>query len=251
MKKVSIITAVFNRVDTVESALLSVHSQTYNNIEHIVIDGGSKDGTQELLRLHGDKISILVSERDNGIYDALNKGLSLATGDIVGFVHSDDFLADVNVITDIVKVFDDQQVDAVYGDLDYVFKNDTNRILRQWKSGDYSINNLKYGWMPPHPTLYLKRSIVTQLGGFDTGFKIAADYDAMLRYLSRGRISLGYLNRVLVKMRTGGESNRSINKIILKTQEDYRALKKNNVGGVLALLLKNFSKVKQFRISGQ
>jgi glycosyltransferase len=243
---ISIVTAVFNRADTIEQALHSVRSQTWPAVEHIVIDGASTDGTADLLASHRGHLSRLVSEPDRGIYDALNKGLELATGDVVGLMHSDDFFADNAVLTKVARAFADPAIDGVYGDLDYVAKAAPERVIRRWRSGAYDPRRLARGWMPPHPTLFLRRSVIEEWGGYDTRFHIAADYDAMLRYLARGKIALAYLPEVLVKMRVGGESNRSLSRIIRKSREDYRALRKNGVGGLGALAWKNLSKLPQF-----
>jgi glycosyltransferase involved in cell wall biosynthesis len=244
--KISIITAVYNRADCVADAVGSVQAQTWHNVEYIVIDGASTDGTLQVLQASLDERAVLVSEADEGIYDALNKGLALATGEVVGLMHSDDFYADRYVLELVAKAFSDPLVDAVYGDLDYVAKADTSSIVRHWCSGECSPEKLKNGWMPPHPTLFLRRRVIESLGGFDTRFKIAADYDAILRYFSQGKIQPVYIPRVLVKMRLGGESNRSLAKIWIKTREDYTALRGNKVGGIWALLNKNLRKISQF-----
>lgn len=243
---ISVITATYNRADTVVGALASVAGQTWPNVEHIVIDGASTDGTLQLIEAQRERLAVLVSEPDGGIYDALNKGLALATGDVVGLLHSDDAYADARVLERVAQAFADPAVDGVYGDLDYVAKADISRIVRRWRSGAYARDNLAHGWMPPHPTLFLRRAVIQQWGGFDTSYRIAADYDAMLRYLARGRIRLAYIPEVLVKMRVGGESNRSLGRILRKSREDYRALRRNEVGGVGALVWKNLSKLPQF-----
>lgn len=248
--KVSIITAVYNRVTSIAQAVESVQAQTWSDMEHVVIDGASTDGTLQILRSCLSDRAILISEPDKGIYYALNKGLARATGDIIGLMHSDDFFADDRVIESVVSAFSDPGVDAVYGDLDYVAKDEPSRIVRHWRSGEYQSGKLARGWMPPHPTLYLRRSVFEQWGGFDTSFRIAADYDAILRYFGRGRIRAAYIPRVLVKMRVGGESNRSLAKIWLKSREDYRALCNNGVGGLATLAVKNLSKVQQFFARG-
>jgi glycosyltransferase involved in cell wall biosynthesis len=244
--KISIITAVYNRACFVADAVRSVQSQTWSDVEHIVIDGASTDNTLQVLHACLDKRAVLVSESDNGIYDALNKGLALATGEIVGFMHSDDFYADSNVLESVAEAFSAPLIDAVYGDLDYVLRADTSNIVRHWSSGEYSPAKLSYGWMPPHPALFLRRSVVERWGGFDTNFKISADYDAILRYFSQAKIQAFYIPRVLVKMRLGGVSNQSLLKVWLKTREDYKVLRRNGVGGVWALLNKNFRKISQF-----
>lgn len=244
--KISVITATFNRVDTVAQALASVRGQSWPQVEHIVIDGASTDGTLQVIEAQRVRLAVLVSEPDGGLYEALNKGFALATGDVVGLLHSDDFFADAQVLARVALAFADPAVDGVYGDLDYVAKADSSRIVRRWRSGAYTREKLSRGWMPPHPTLFLRRSVIERWGGFDTSYRIAADYDAVLRYLAKGGISLAYIPEVLVKMRLGGESNRSLARILRKTREDYAALRRNGVGGAGALLWKNLSKVGQF-----
>ncbi len=244
--KISVITAVYNRADSITQAVQSVQAQSWPNVEHVVIDGASTDGTLQALQACMNAQTVWVSEPDKGIYDALNKGLARATGDVLGFMHSDDFYADNDVLQSVAAAFANPAVDAVYGDLDYVAKADTARVIRRWRSGEYSAAKLAHGWMPPHPTLYVRRSVFERWGGFDTSFKIAADYDAILRYFGQGKIAPAYIPRVLVKMRLGGESNRSLARIWLKTQEDYTALHRNGVGGVGALAWKNLSKLGQF-----
>ncbi|KUJ85161.1 glycosyltransferase [Ruegeria marisrubri] len=244
--KISVVTAVYNRAATIGEALASVQNQTYGDVEHVIQDGGSTDGTLDIIKHFATPSTCLVSERDNGLYDAINRGIIRATGDVIGLMHSDDYFAHSEVLDRITKAFEDPDVDGVYGDLDYVSASDTNRVIREWRSGSYHPDLLRRGWMPPHPTLYLRRHVFEEWGLYDPGFQIAADYDAMLRYLWRGKIRLAYVPEVLVKMRVGGESNRSLGRIIQKSREDYRALRRNGVGGVSTLLSKNTSKLKQF-----
>ena len=246
--KVSLITATYNSVKTFEMCANSVLNQTYSNIEYIIVDGQSDDGTIELLKsmaITHENIN-WISEADKGIYDALNKGLSQATGDIVGFVHSDDFLSNNNIIASIVESFIATDADGVYGNLHYVAKDNTNKIVRNWVSKQYKLKLLKQGWMPPHPTLYLKKKIYDTYGGFDLNFKIAADYDFILRIFKQTHLKFYYLPKTIVKMRVGGASNRSIKNITQKTKEDYTAVRKNQIGNWLTIFLKNIIKIKQF-----
>lgn len=240
----TIITAVHNRVGTLAQTLASLQAQEGVRVEHVVIDGASTDGSVELLRAQHVRIAVLVSEPDHGIYDALNKGLARATGDVVGFLHADDFFAHERVLERVAAAFADPAVEAVYGDLDYVTR-DATRVIRRWRSGAYAPEKLAQGWMPPHPTLYLRRALYQRLGGFDTSFRIAADYEFMLRMFSAG-VRPAYLPEVLVKMRWGGESNRSLSRILRKSREDYAALRRHGVGGLLALCRKNLGKLGQF-----
>jgi glycosyltransferase len=244
--KVSIITATYNSAITIADTLASLEKQTYDNIEYIIIDGASKDNTLEVVKKQSSRVSITISESDKGIYDALNKGIKAATGDVVGFLHSDDLFAYPEAVQDIVDQFKSSQCGAVYGDLQYVSKDDTDHVIRLWKSGKYQKSNLKKGWMPPHPTFYMKRELYEKFGLFDLSFKIAADYDSLLRYLWSNDVKSSYVPKVIMKMRVGGASNRSLKNIIQKTQEDIIALKNNNLFWPTALFIKNFSKIPQF-----
>jgi glycosyltransferase len=244
--KISVITSVYNNKETIAEAIESVLSQTYDNIEYIVVDGASKDGTVDVIQKYADKITTFVSEPDKGIYDGLNKGVALATGAVVGFLHSDDLFQDEHVVAKIAEAFKSGDVDSIYGDLIYVSKEDTSKVVRYWKSGAFGLRKLQNGWMPPHPTFYVKRKVYEDFGAFDTCFKIAADYDSILRFLGREGITTRYIPEVLVKMRVGGASNRSLKNIIMKTKEDVRALQNNNVGHLGTLIAKNFSKIPQF-----
>jgi len=244
--KISVITAVYNNRDTVAQALDSALAQTHPDVELIVIDGGSSDGTLQVLQGYADHLAVLVSEPDHGIYDALNKGIARASGEVVGFLHSDDLFADTETLSRITAAFADPEVDAAYGDLLYVSKDDPSRVVRTWRSDVFSAARLARGWMPPHPTFYVRRKVYEQLGGYDTTYRIAADYDCVLRLLGKGGVRAVYIPEVLVKMRVGGASNRSLKNILQKSREDYRALRVNGVGGMAALAWKNLSKLPQF-----
>lgn len=245
--KITIITAVYNRERTIAAALASLHAQTHPDIEHIIIDGGSTDGTLPILQAAADRPqTTLISEPDGGIYDALNKGLARATGEAIGILHSDDSFADANVLADVAKAFQTAPTDAVYGDLDYVAADGSGRIIRHWQSGAYHPGKLRRGWMPPHPALFIRKPIIDKLGGYDTSLRIAADYDAILRWFTRGQITPAYIPRVLVKMRVGGVSNKNLARILQKSREDLTAMRRNNVGGITALAWKNLSKLPQF-----
>lgn len=242
--KVTVITATYNSADTLESCIQSVLTQTCKNIEYLIIDGASTDGTPEILQKYKTQITKFVSEPDTGIYDALNKGLHLATGDIVGFLHADDLFENPEVLTQIVEIFQSKNCDAVYGNLTYISKDNPDKLIRNWISKPFTPGLLYKGWMPPHPTLFLHREVYEQFGSFDTSYSIAADYDFMLRIFSRGIVSI-HLNQYITKMRVGGKSN-SFKNLIKKMQEDLKALKKNKVGGFYSLFLKNITKVPQF-----
>lgn len=249
--KVSIVTAVFNRVSTIGAAMKSVQLQTYPDVEHVIQDGGSSDGGLDEIARLADGKTVVISEQDSGIYDAINRGIRRTTGDVIGLMHSDDFFADEYVIKKIADAFSDPRIDGVYGDLQYVSAENTSRVIRHWRSGSYDPGLLKRGWMPPHPTLYLRREVFERHGLYDTSYSIAADYDAMLRYLVKGQITLAYIPEVLVKMRLGGESNRSLERVLRKSREDLRALRQNGVGGLGVLVAKNFRKLGQFFVKDQ
>jgi len=244
--KVSIITSVYNNKDQISEAIESVLNQSYHDIEYIVIDGASTDGTTEIVGSYGDKISKFISEPDEGIYDGLNKGIYLATGDVIGFLHSDDFYLHDQVIEMVVKHFKENDCDGVYGDLIYVDKENTQRVVRHWKSGRFEYEKLRRGWMPPHPAFFIKREIYEKFGAFDTNFKISADYNFMLKILSDQNLKVCYLENVLYVMRVGGASNKNLKNLYKKSTEDLKALRENNIGSLITLFLKNISKLPQF-----
>jgi len=244
--KVSVITAVYNNEKTIASAVESVLSQSYDDVEYIVIDGNSSDDTLNIIKRYEKNIDVLISEPDGGIYDALNKGIKNATGDVVCFLHSDDIYAHENVLKDVNELFERTGTDSVYGDLVYVKKENVDKVVRYWKSGEFNVKKLKRGWMPPHPTFFVKREVYEKYGGFDTSFRIAADYDTVLRFLGVQKITTAYLEDVLIKMRLGGESNKSLQNLKKKTKEDIRALRKNRIGGYSTIFIKNVSKLPQF-----
>jgi glycosyltransferase len=242
----SIVTAVYNRADTIGDALRSLQRQTLTDFEHVVQDGGSSDGTLDIIAQNADPRIFLQSAADGGIYDALNRGIARARGDIVGLLHSDDLLADDTVLSRVAKVFEDPLVDGVYGDLEYVAKDDPTRVIRYWRAGAYHPGLLSRGWMPPHPTLFLRRAVFETHGMYDTGFRIAADYEAILRWLVKGDVRLAYIPEVLVRMRVGGESNKSLDRVLRKSREDLRAIRRHGVGGLGVLAAKNLGKLSQF-----
>jgi glycosyltransferase len=243
--KISLITVSYNSAATIADTLRSVAAQSHPDVEHIVVDGGSRDDTLAIVRACGAHVARVVSEPDKGIYDAMNKGLRLATGDLVGQLNADDMLAAPDTLARIAAAAT-PGVSAVYGDLVYVDKDRPEQVVRYWRSGAFSAGRLRYGWMPPHPTLYLRRSVLASLGEFDLRLRIAADYDFMLRCLCQPDFNVAYLPQVLVRMRTGGASNRSLQALVNKSREDLFALRKNGVGGVFSLLCKNARKVPQF-----
>lgn len=228
----------------------SVAEQTYPEREHLVIDGGSRDGTMSLLQARKSQLSVLVSEPDEGLYDALNKGIARASGDVLGFLHADDLYAHRDVLAHVAGVFDaDPTICAVYGDLQYVRQGNTEEVVRHWRSSGFSPARLAWGWMPPHPTLYVRRHWYERIGGLDTRYRISADYYSILQLFTQSDFKAAYLPEVLVKMRLGGISNRSLKAIWRKSREDWNALRRTGVGafgGVGALVWKNLSKLSQF-----
>ena len=244
--KISVVTSVFNRVDQVADTIASVRAQSYASVEHIVQDGGSTDGTLAVLEGLKTPDMKYESARDGGIYEGINRGIARASGDVIGLMHSDDLFAATDILELVAEAISDGDVDGVYGDLVYVRSDDPTHVVRGWRSGAYSPERLRLGWMPPHPTLYLRREVFERWGHYDTSFRIAADYEAMLRWLLQGQIRLAYIPRVMVRMRVGGESNRSIGSILRKSLEDYRAMRRHDVGGIGTLLSKNFRKLGQF-----
>lgn len=246
---ISVVTATWNCATTLPDCLASVARQNYANKEHLVIDGASTDGTLDIVNQHIDQIATFKSERDNGIYDALNKGIKLATGDVVGFLHADDLYASDDVLSKIAKAFEDFKVCAVYGDLEYVSQQDTSKVIRRWRSKPFVPQDLGWGWMPAHPTLYVRRDWYSKIGGFDISYRIAADYLSVLKLFSQLDFKAVYIPDVLVTMRLGGASNKSAKAIVKKSKEDWRALRSCNFsvpGALRAIAWKNLSKLAQF-----
>lgn len=245
--KISVITASFNAAGTLEDCFRSLRRQTHGDVEHIVIDGGSTDGAVEIIRRHAGRIAHWVSEPDRGVYHALNKGLDRATGDAVGFLHADDLFADESVLERVADGFEKTGADACYGDLQYVSAGDTARVIRHWKAGRYRPGAFRLGWMPPHPTFYTRRELYGRLGAFREDFRIAADYELMLRFFERGRIRAHYLKALMVKMRVGGISNRSLPNLVRKSWEDCKAWQVNGLSlSPTTIFLKNAVKIPQF-----
>ncbi len=228
LPKISVITVSYNSAKTIVDALNSVAAQTYRNVEHIVVDGASTDETVVRVRNHFDSSIQLVSEPDKGIYDAMNKGILLARGEILGFLNSDDFYADETVLAKIANAFQDPTVVACYADLVYVTQ-DNSRVVRYWKSKPFTKGDFAKGWCPAHPTFYVRKSVIERLGLFDQSYKLAADVEFMMRYLERGQVRAAYIPHVLVRMRLGGATNQSWKNIVQQNKEILAALRKNGV----------------------
>lgn len=227
--KVSIITVVLNGVETIEDCIKSIIRQTHQDIEYVIIDGGSTDGTIDVIKKYRDKISSWMSEPDKGIYDAMNKGIKVVTGEIIGILNSDDIYTNDSVIETVVKTINEKKVDACYGDLVYVDKPNTNKIIRYWRSCEYQEGLFSKGWVPPHPTFFVKKLVYETYGLFDLNFTLAADYEIMFRFLHKHHITTAYIPAILVKMRLGGSSNRSVSNVIKQNMEIARILNRNGL----------------------
>ncbi len=217
----------------------------------MLVDGASTDGTINLINLHIDRVDAFITEPDKGIYDALNKGIQLATGDVVGFLHSDDIYASNTVLAKVAKAFEDPEICAVYGDLDYVSKHHKEGFIRRWKGGPFHAHDLGWGWMPAHPTLYVRKEWYLRIGGFDINYQISADYHSILKLFMCENFKASYVPEVFIKMRLGGASNKSIFAILKKTKEDWYALRSCKftfLEAVRALLSKNLRKINQFSL---
>ncbi len=244
--RISVVTATYCCERTIGDCLDSVATQTHDDVQHVVIDGASRDGTIAAIERRRGRIDTFLSEPDGGIYDALNKGIARCNGEVVGFLHSDDVYNDERVLERVAKAFADPRVEACYGDLVYVSATDPRRVTRYWRSGEYSPARLAWGWMPPHPAFFARRSSYARLGPFDTRLRIAADYDAMSGILQGLQGHAVYLPEVLVRMRNGGVSNRSLANILRKSAEDYRVIRRRKLGGIGTLVGKNLSKLDQW-----
>ena len=245
--KISVITVVRNNADTIADTLRSIAVQTHPDIEHIVIDGASTDGTLEIVKRLGTRVAKILSEPDHGIYDAMNKGIALATGDVIGFLNADDVYANDGVLTQVAQVMGDSSTDACYADLVYVDRKDTDRIVRYWKSRPYEAGLFEKGWLPAHPTFFARRSAYRQFGDFDTRFRIVADFELTMRFLRVHRLRSAYVPRVWVRMRLGGVSNRRLSNIVKGNLEAWRACRQHALRvSPLFILRKVLSRVPQF-----
>ncbi len=241
--KLSIITVVWNNKETIKDAINSVLGQTYENIEYIIIDGASTDGTVDVVKSYGNKITKFISEEDKGLYDAMNKGINLTTGDVIGILNSDDFYINNFVCENVMKEFKEKQVDSVYADLVYVRSENLEKTVRYYDSSNFNPSKFAYGWMPAHPTFFVKKEIYEKYGLFRTDLKIAADFDILSRFLYTNKISYSYIKDVLVKMRMGGVST-SFSSIWINNFETLMVCKDNNIKtNIFKILSKYPSKI--------
>ncbi|OQA04029.1 MAG: PGL/p-HBAD biosynthesis glycosyltransferase [Bacteroidetes bacterium ADurb.Bin397] len=246
--KISIITITYNSEKTVEDTIKSVVSQDFPNVEYLIIDGLSKDKTLQVVNKYSAYIDKVVSEKDKGLYDALNKGIKHATGEVIGMLHSDDVYANNQVLSKVAQQFAiDPALEAVYADLVFVDRENTDKVLRTWKSGAYKEDAFKQGWMPPHPTFFVKKSVYERLGGFNLDLKLSADYELMLRFIHKEKIKIAYLPEIIVKMRMGGISNTSFFVKLKANMEDKLAWKLNGVKpGWFTTIRKPLKKLSQY-----
>jgi glycosyltransferase involved in cell wall biosynthesis len=244
--KISIITATYNSEKTIQNSIESVISQKYPNIEYIIVDGVSSDRTLDIIKSYGSKIAKFISEPDQGMYDAMNKGIAMATGDVIGILNSDDFYTNNTIISQVVQSFQKSQADAVFGDLVYVNSNNLNKIVRYYSSAKFTPSRFAYGWMPAHPTFFVKRSAYEQYGIFQTDYQIAADYELLTRFLAKHQLRYTYIPSVMVCMRTGGASTNNLMSNWVLNREIIRACRENGIQtNWFKVLSKYFTKVFQ------
>ena len=245
--KISLITCCYNSEKTITDTFLSIREQSFKNIELIVIDGNSTDNTKDIIQLNIDLIDLYISEKDKGVYDAMNKGIKLSTGDIIGFLNSDDFFKSPFVLSEIIKTFKTKSADITYGNMHYVKRDDINNIRRLWVSGQFKEKYFEDGWVPGHPTFYAKRSLYERFGAFDLNFKLAADYELMLRFMNQPNLQIEYINKILVVMRLGGLTSGSLKNRYLQNLEIKKSWSKNNLRIPKLFMINKFiKKTKQF-----
>lgn len=251
----SLITCTNNSEKTIKDCCLSILNQTYENVEHIILDKNSQDRTIDIVNQSKLENQKIIQQKSSGLYGALNEGMKAATGDIIGILHSDDELLDKDIIKTISKIFVKEKIDILFSNLLYTSKHNTNKIIRKWttklnegyQSNDLILQKIHNGWMPPHPTLFIRKSFIEKNEFFyDENFKISSDYDFIIRLFSNANARIFYLNKFTIKMRFGGESNKNIKNLIIKMKEDFQILKKNKLNPYKLLLFKNFSKISQF-----
>jgi len=243
--KISLITVAYNAQNTIDRCIESVLRQKFNNVQYIIIDGNSTDNTLKIINQYKDKIDLIVSEPDKGIYDAMNKGIALATGDIIGTLNADDSYADDHVLSNVAEAFMDSGAGILYGDLDYIDPN--GKVIRKWRSGRYKSGKFNWGWMPPHPTFFCRRELFEKLGMYSLDYGSAADYELMLRFIHANKKSVFYLDKVMVKMNIGGVSNKNLSNRVKALQFDLKAMRNNGIlFPVITILLKPIRKIMQF-----
>jgi glycosyltransferase involved in cell wall biosynthesis len=240
--KISIITVVWNNKKTIKDAIDSVLSQTYKDIEYILVDGASSDGTIEIIKSYEKKINKFISEPDKGIYDAMNKGINLATGNIIGILNSDDFYIDKYVVEKVAKEFEEKKVSSVYADLIYVKPENLEKSIRYYDSSHFKPDKFPYGWMPAHPTFFVKKEIYDKYGVFKTDYKIAADYELLTRFIGKYKISYSYIKEPIVKMRIGGASTSGIKSNYILNKEIIRACRENDIYTNWLMVLSKYPK---------
>lgn len=244
---ISIITVVYNGGKYLADCIQSVIAQTYPHIEYIVIDGGSTDESLAIIEKYKNYIAHFVSEKDQGMYDALNKGIKMATGEVVGILNADDMLASHDVISSIANLFLTENPDAVYSNLNYVEPDRIGKTIRKWISKPFKIRSMILGWMPAHPTFYVKRSLFANLGYYSLDYGSAADYELMVRFLFKNEVKAAFLDKLTVNMRIGGMSNASLKNRFDTLINDYKALKANHVPlAFFTVVLKKISKITQY-----
>lgn len=250
--KITIVTATYNSSKTIIDCINSVNAQSYQNIEQLIIDGNSNDNTIEIIKSVESRVQEIVSEYDRGIYFAMNKGIKMATGDIIGILNSDDLYIDDQVITDVADLLELTEADSLYADLYYVNAMDTSKLQRFWKSGEFTPGSFAHGWHPPHPTFFVRRQVYAKYGLFDTSFAVSADFELMLRFLEKHKVSTCYLPRPILKMRHGGHSSGSIRNIITGNINCYKAFKKNEIPvNPLYLVYRSWPKIVQYLKRGK
>ena len=246
--KISIITATYNSEAHIADCVRSVNSQTYDNIEHIIIDGASKDNTVKIIEETPNRVTKIVSEPDKGIYDAMNKGIRMATGDVIGILNSDDFFTSDDVIETVVDTFNNNDIDALYGDVHFVDPDDLNKCVRYYSSAIFKPSLFRFGFMPAHPSFYMKRECYEKYGLYALDYKIASDYDLLIRYLYKEKINYKYLKKDFVTMRTGGVSTENFNSSVTLNREIVKACKKYGIKTNMFLLsLKYLYKIFELR----
>ena len=245
--KISIITVSLDSAATIEETILSIHGQAHTEREHIVVDGVSRDGTQDVVEKHREKIAVFISEADTGIFEAMNKGLALATGDVIGFLNADDVYANDQVLAHVAEAFRDPLLEAVYADLVYVDKRDPAVVVRYWRSGEFRPGSFARGWMPAHPTFYVRRQVYERFGGFNPAYRLQGDFDLTMRFMEVHRIRTRHVAEIWVRMRTGGASNRSWRGVLRGNVEAYRAARASGLEVTpFFVLRKILSRIPQF-----